>query len=122
MFSSVLRMCILKLPGSADRDRLNHGIISLQSVNGEIQAVFDHFLYEYFENLCRPRTPHIGELAQINACLNVHSSSTEKEEKAISAIKKEPIPVDQFLPKLRLKKLDKILNFEVRVSQFSMFL
>ncbi|XP_045159751.1 receptor-type tyrosine-protein phosphatase mu-like isoform X3 [Mercenaria mercenaria] len=38
----------------------------------------------------------------------------KKEEKAIAAIKKEPIQVDQFLQKLRQKKLDKYLNFEVR--------
>ena len=41
---------------------------------------------------------------------------SEKEEKAIAAIKKEPIQVDQFLHKLRQKKLDKYLNFEVRVT------
>ena len=49
-------------------------------------------------------------------------SSTEKEEKAIAAIKKEPIQVDQFLQRLRQKKLDKYLNFEVRVSKTFLFL
>ncbi|XP_060594433.1 receptor-type tyrosine-protein phosphatase kappa-like isoform X2 [Ruditapes philippinarum] len=42
------------------------------------------------------------------------SEKKKKEEKAIAAIKKEPIQVDQFLQKLRQKKLDKYLNFEVR--------
>ena len=48
-------------------------------------------------------------------------STTEKEDKAIAAIKKEPIQVDQFLQRLRQKKLDKYLNFEVRVSSFHTF-
>ncbi|KAK3577546.1 hypothetical protein CHS0354_026514 [Potamilus streckersoni] len=43
-----------------------------------------------------------------------NQADEEKEEKAIAAIKKEPIPVDQFLQRLRQKKLDKYLNFEVR--------
>lgn len=51
----------------------------------------------------------------LNLCSDLDSSS-EKEEKAIAAIKKEPIQVDQFLQRLRQKKLDKYLNFEVRVS------
>jgi len=116
MFSSVLRMCVLTLNGSADRDRFNHGILTFRTVNDEIQVVCDHILYEYLENLEKPRAPPLAELTQVNACTHVRSSSTEKEEKAIAAIKKEPIPVDQFLQKLREKKLDKILNFEVRVS------
>ena len=48
-------------------------------------------------------------------------SSAEKEEKAIAAIKKEPIQVDQFLQKLRQKKLDKYLNYEVRVSMLELY-
>ena len=60
----------------------------------------------------------------LNQLVNISSdldSSSEKEEKAIAAIKKEPIQVDQFLQRLRQKKLDKYLNFEVRVSRFCHF-
>lgn len=109
-------MCVLTVKGSVDKDKLNRGVISLQVVDGQICAVLDRYLAEYLEDHVSPRPLHMPELAQRNACLNTLSSSTEKEEKAISAIKKDPIPVEQFLQKLRQKKLDKILNFEVRVS------
>ncbi|KAL5022618.1 hypothetical protein ScPMuIL_001773 [Solemya velum] len=38
----------------------------------------------------------------------------EKEERAVSAVKKEAIPMEQFLSRLKQKKLDKYLNIEVR--------
>lgn len=116
MLSSMLRMCVLTVKSSVDKDKLNRGVISLQVVDGQICAVLDRYLTEYLEDHVSPRPLNMPELAQRNACLNTLSSSTEKEEKAISAIKKDPIPVEQFLQKLRQKKLDKILNFEVRVS------
>lgn len=116
MFSSVLRMCVVTAKGSTDKDRLNHGVISIQEVGGQMSATFDPYLLEHIYIHTRPRPPHLSDLGQINVCINIQSSSTEKEEKAITEIKKEPIPVDLFLLKLRQKKLDKILNFEVRVS------
>jgi hypothetical protein len=77
---------------------IQHGIISLKVIGRQMYAFIDRYVADY-----------------VNSCLNL-TSSTEKEEKAIAAIKKEPIQVDQFLQKLRQKKLDKYLNFEVRVS------
>lgn len=79
---------------------IQRGIISLEVIGRQMYAFIDRYFVDYF-----------------NSCLKLESS-TEKEEKAIAAIKKEPIQVDQFLHKLRQKKLDKYLNFEVRVSSF----
>ncbi|KAL4236575.1 hypothetical protein ACF0H5_004960 [Mactra antiquata] len=82
-------------PGIIDRN-LDHGIISLKVIGRHMYAFIDRYLFDY-----------------VNSCLQLESS-TEKEEKAIAAIKKEPIQADQFLQKLRQKKLDKYLTFEVR--------
>ncbi|WAR23087.1 PTPRM-like protein [Mya arenaria] len=75
-------------------------------------AIFDQNLTDYIHT-CN-KTHSIGDWEQhINALLKIQSSA-EKEEKAITSIKKEPIHVEQFLQKLRQKKLDKYLKFEVR--------
>lgn len=82
--------------------RADHGIISLKVIGQHMYAFIDRYLFD-----------------NVNSCLNLQSSA-EKEEKAIAAIKKEPIQADQFLQKLRQKKLDKYLTFEVRVSGFKL--
>ncbi|XP_052775991.1 receptor-type tyrosine-protein phosphatase mu-like isoform X2 [Mya arenaria] len=90
----------------------NQGVISLRIVDDTMYAIFDQNLTDYIHT-CN-KTHSIGDWEQhINALLKIQSSA-EKEEKAITSIKKEPIHVEQFLQKLRQKKLDKYLKFEVR--------
>lgn len=60
-------------------------------------------------------------IAHLRSMCGIDDSSAEKEERAVSAVKKEAIPMEQFLSRLKQKKLDKYLNIEVRVSCFLMF-
>ncbi|KAK3090093.1 hypothetical protein FSP39_009137 [Pinctada imbricata] len=53
-------------------------------------------------------------ISTIKAAFGFDDFSSEKEEKAVSAVKKDPIAADQFLHRLKQKKSDKQFNIEVR--------
>lgn len=56
------------------------------------------------------------QISNLKTAFGFDDSSSEKEEKAVEAVKKEPILKEQFLQRLKQKKSDKLLNIEVRVS------
>ena len=56
------------------------------------------------------------QISNLKSVFGFGDSSVEKEEKAVRAVKKEPIAAEQFVQRLKQKKLDKYLKIEVRVS------
>ena len=58
------------------------------------------------------------QINNLKSVFGLGDSSTEKEEKAVTAVRKEPIAAEQFVQRLKQKKSDKYLKIEVRVSDF----
>lgn len=56
------------------------------------------------------------QILNLKSVFGFGDSSTEKEEKAVTAVKKEPIAAEQFIQRFKQKKSDKYLKIEVRVS------
>lgn len=56
------------------------------------------------------------QILNLKSVFGFDDSSTEKEEKAVTAVRKEPIAAEQFVQRLKQKKSDKYLKIEVRVS------
>ena len=54
-------------------------------------------------------------IINIKSVFGFDDSTSEKEEKAVEAVKRDPIAAEQFLQRLKQKKSDKHLNIEVRV-------
>lgn len=57
------------------------------------------------------------QISNLKSVFGFGDSSTEKEEKAVRAVKRDPIAAEQFVQRLKQKKLDKYLKIEVRVSK-----
>lgn len=56
------------------------------------------------------------QILNLKSVFGFDDSSTEREEKAVTAVRKEPIVAEQFVQRLKQKKSDKYLKIEVRVS------
>ncbi|KAJ8305250.1 hypothetical protein KUTeg_015795, partial [Tegillarca granosa] len=54
------------------------------------------------------------QISNLKTAFGFDDSSSEKEEKAVEAVKRDPILKEQFVQRLKQKKSDKLLNIEVR--------
>lgn len=62
------------------------------------------------------------QILNLKSVFGFGDSSTEKEEKAVTAVKKEPIAAEQFIQRFKQKKSDKYLKIEVRVSHIYFYI